>query len=158
VIAHIGNIPIEEWLPFVVPFVLLYVYVRRKERRRRRDVGRLPAPGDVLDERTVEVVEAEWSRSKHGELSREHLPLLYPPGPDGMSPTELAARIHRDTATVEQLLEQLEDLEYLELDEPPGPEERRVWLTFKGHELVDATESALLAALERRGAVGKQAT
>jgi hypothetical protein len=156
VIAHIGNIPIEEWLPFVVPFVLLYVYVRRKESRRRREVGRLPAAGDALDERTVEVVQAEWSRSKHGELSREHLPLLYPPGPDGMSPTELAARIHSDTATVEQLLEQLEDLDYLELDEPADPQERRVWLTFRGHELVDTTESALLAALGRGGAGGRE--
>ncbi len=156
-IAHIGNIPIEEWLPFVVPFLAIYVYVRRKERRRRRDVGRLPAPGEPLEEHTVEVVRAEWSRAEHGDLTRRHLPLLYPPGPDGMSPTELATRVHSDPATVEQLLEELEDLEYLEVDEPPDPRDRRVWLTFKGHELVDATESALLDALGRGSASTKHA-
>jgi DNA-binding MarR family transcriptional regulator len=157
VIAHIGNIPVEEWLPFLVPFICMYVYVRRKERRRRREMGRLPAPGEPLDEDTVEAVRAEWRRAEHGELSPAHLPLLYPPGPDGMSPTELAARVHSDLAPVERLLEELEDLEYLEVDEPPDPRDRRVWLTFRGHELVDATESALLVALERGGAASKQA-
>jgi hypothetical protein len=157
VIAHIGNIPIEEWLPFLVPFICMYVYIRRSESRRRRKVGRLPPLGERLDESTVEVVWAEWRRANHEDLSRAHLPLLYPPGPDGMSPTELAARAHSDTATVERLLEELEDLEYLEVDEPPDPRDRRVWLTFKGHELVDATESALLAALEHGSPVTKQA-
>ena len=148
-IAHIGNIPVEEWLPFLLPIVGLYIYGRRKEGRRRKEVGQLPSPDEPLDERTVRLVQAEWSRAKHQELSREHLPLLYPPGPDGMSATELAVRIRSDQATVERLLEELEDLEYLELDEPPGPAERRAWLTFKGHELLDATETALLAALPR---------
>ena len=156
VIAHIGNVPVEEWLPFLVPFLCMYVYVRRKERRRRRDVGRLPAPGEQLDARTVEAVRAEWSRAEHGELSPAHLPLLYPPGPDGMTPAELATRIHSDPATVEGLLEELEELEYLEVDEPADPRDRRVWLTFRGHELVDATESALLAALEDGRAMSKQ--
>jgi IclR helix-turn-helix domain len=155
-IAHIGNIPVEEWLPFVVPFLGVYIYARRKEGRRRKQLGQLPGPELPLDERAVKCVEAEWGRSNHEKLSREHLPLLYPPGPDGMSPSELSARIHSDVATVERLLEELEELEYLELDEPPGPNERCVWLTFKGHELVDATESALLAALEH-GSAGPSA-
>jgi MarR family len=148
-IAHIGNIPVEEWLPFLVPIVGLYIYGRRKEGRRRKEVGQLPSPDEALDDHTVKLVQAEWCRAKHDELSREHLPLLYPPGPDGMTPTELATRIHCDQATVERLLEELEELEYLELDEPPDPQDRRAWLTFRGHELVDATESALLAALPR---------
>jgi DNA-binding IclR family transcriptional regulator len=87
------------------------------------------------------------SAAKHGDISPEHLPLLYPPGPDGFSTAELANRVHSDPATVERLLEQLEDLEYLELDDREGGDGPRACLTFKGYELVDATETALLAAL-----------
>jgi hypothetical protein len=148
VIAHIGNIPVEEWLPFLVPIVALYIYGRRKERRRREAVGRLPEPGEPLDHDTVDRVVAGWSAAKHSHVSREHLPLLFPPGPDGMSATELADRVHSDPVTVERLLEQLEDLEYLEIEDRDGLDGRRVWLTFKGCELLDATETALLAALE----------
>jgi hypothetical protein len=153
--AHIGNIPVEEWAPFVVPVVALYLYGRRKERRRRAAVGRLPNPGEPLDESTVERVVAEWSAAKHGNLSREHLPLLYPPGPDGLTAGELAKRLHADPATVERLLEQLEDLEYLDLEDGDGLDGRRAVLTFKGYELVDATETALLGALQRDVPVGQ---
>ena len=48
-----------------------------------------------------------------------------------------------------RLLEQLEELEYLDLEDWESPEGPRALLTFKGYELVDATESALLAALQR---------
>jgi len=146
-LAHIGKIPVEEWLPFVVPVVALYVYVRRRERRRRDAIGRLPDAGDPLGDETVHQVEAAWSAASHTDVSREHLPLLYPPGPDGMSAGELAARLHADPAAVERLLEELEELDYLELEERQGFDGRRAWLTFKGYELVDATETALLAAL-----------
>lgn len=49
VIAHIGNIPVEEWLPFVVPVVALYLYGRRKDRHRRNEVERLPEAGELLE-------------------------------------------------------------------------------------------------------------
>jgi DNA-binding MarR family transcriptional regulator len=148
IIAHIGKIPVEEWLPFLVPIVALYLYGRRKERRRRAAVGRLPDPREPLGQDTVARVLAQWSAAKHTGLSPEHLPLLYPPGPDGLSAEELADRSHSDTAAVERLLEQLEDLEYVELENREGFDGLRAWLTFKGYELVDATESALLTALE----------
>lgn len=146
VVAHIGNIPVEEWLPFVAPIVVLYLWVRRTERRRRDAVRRLPGANEPLDENMVRHVEAEWARAKHNGVSREHLPLLYPPGPDCFSAAELAERIRSDGATVERLLEELEELDYLTMDAREDPQKRVVSLTFKGFELVDATEVALLSA------------
>jgi IclR helix-turn-helix domain len=149
VIAHIGNVPVEEWVPFVAPVVAVYLFVRRKERRRREALRRLPDPGEALDDKTVERVVADWSAAKHSDVSPAHLPLLYPPGPDGMTAAELANRAGFDTATVERLLEELEDLEYIEIEHRTGFDGQRAWLTFKGYELLDATEAALLAALQR---------
>jgi hypothetical protein len=146
--AHIGNIPVEEWLPFLVPIIGLYVYGRRKDRRRRQAVERLPDSREPLDARTIDHVVADLSNAKHEHVSPEHLPLLYPPGPDGLSAAELAHRTNSDPAAVERLLEELEDLEYLDLDSVEGFEHRRAWLTFKGYELIDATEVALLDAAQ----------
>jgi DNA-binding MarR family transcriptional regulator len=145
-LANIGNIPVEEWLPFLVPIIGLYIYGRRKERRRREAVGRLPDAAEGLDERTTKQIVADLSRAKHDTVSPDHLPLLYPPGPDGLSTAELAERTNSDPAAVERLLEDLEDHEYLDLDSGESYEDRRVSLTFKGYELVDATEVALLDA------------
>jgi hypothetical protein len=147
--AHIGNIPVEEWLPFLVPIVALYIYGRRKDRRRRAAVDRLPDAGERLDEHTVEQVLADLSKAKHDHVVPEHLPLLWPPGPDGLSVAELAKRADSDPATVERLLEDLEDHGYLDLDSGESLADRHAWLTFKGYEVVDATELALLAATER---------
>ncbi len=157
VLAHIGKIPVEEWLPFVVPIVALYIYFRRKERRRRKAVAVLPATSDSLDEATVNRILDEWRAASYGDVSPEHLPLLYPPGPDGMSVTELADRTHSSPETVELLLQQLEEREYLDLEggtEPNGP---RALLTLKGYGLVDATESALLTALAEGSAPRREA-
>ncbi len=148
-IAHIGNVPIEEWLPFLVPIIGLYIYGRRRERRRRAAVGRLPAPGEPLSEDTLRYVEQEWRRASHEHVSRALLPLLYPPGPDGFSVGELAERIHIDRATVERQLEELEEQDYLTLELGSDPEDPRASLTFRGFELVDATEMAMLRALAR---------
>jgi DNA-binding MarR family transcriptional regulator len=148
VVAHIGNVPVEEWVPFLVPVIGLYLWGRRSERRRRDAVGRLPGGDEPLDETTMQRVEAEWARGKHDGVSREHVALLYPPGPDSLSATELAERVHSDATTVERLLEELEELDYLTMDEGEGRQNRVVSLTFKGFELVDATEVALLSALD----------
>lgn len=142
--AHIGNVPVEEWLPFLVPIVALYIYGRRKERRRRARAGRLPAPDERLDDATAERVLSELAAADHRAISREQLPLLVPPGPDAMSAAELAPRVGAPAAAVERLLAELEAHEYLELDG-----DGRAWLTFRGYELLDATESALLEALPR---------
>ena len=73
------------------------------------------------------------------------MPLVYPPGPEGMTPAELASRIHREPAAIEQLLEDLEELGYLDLEPAEDPKARRVWLTLQGHALVALTEDELLA-------------
>ena len=153
VIAHIGNVPVEEWVPFLFPVLALYLYGRHWTRRRRQAVNRLPGPGEPLDEDTVALVLAEWAKSDHAEVSREHLPVLYPPGPDGASAAELARRARSDPATVERLLEDLQELGYLDLEEREGraaelPPARRAWLTAEGYDLVSVTENALLARAE----------
>ena len=146
VIAHIGNVPVEEWLPFLVPVVALFIYGRRQERRRREAVGRLRDAGEPLDSSTIDAVLAEWSASEHKEVSREHLPLLYPPGPDGVTAAELANRIHRDRSGVRRLLEDLAELGYIDLDDEQGVDEPRAWLTATGVDLVAMTEDTLLAS------------
>ena len=143
--AHIGNVPVEEWLPFTVPVIALYLYGRHRDRRRRAAVQRLPDAREVLDEKIVELVLARWAKSRHKHLSAEHLPLLYPPGPDGMTAAELAERVHADPPTVERLLAELEERGYGELEGYAGPE-LRVWLTVEGYDLVNVTESVLLTA------------
>lgn len=148
-IAHIGKIPIEEWLPFAVPVAMLVVFVRSRERRRRQALRRLLDGGGPLDTATTDAVLASWSASDHGEVTVEHLPLLYPPGPDGATASELASRTNRDRATVERQLEDLAELGYVELDAGKELEEMRVWLTPEGCELVNVTEDTLLAASGR---------
>ena len=145
-IAHIGNVPVEEWLPFLVPVVALYIYGRHKERGRREEVGRLLATDEPLDDSTISAVLDQWSASDHKEVSIEHLPLLYPPGPDGATPAELADRTHRDRDAVQRLLEDLAELGYVDLDEEKGSDEPRAWLTAEGADLVNMTEDTLLAA------------
>jgi hypothetical protein len=145
-LAHIGNIPVEEWLPFVVPLVALYVYGRHRERRRRAAVAVLPEGSGSLDEATVSRIVAGWRAAKYQHVSREHLPLLYPPGPDDMSILELADRTDTAPDTVETLLRQLEDGEYLVLEGGSGSD-ARASLTLQGFGLVDATEDSLLTAL-----------
>jgi hypothetical protein len=146
VLAHLGKIPVEEWLPFVVPVVALCLYIRRKERRRHEAVQRLPGVSEALDESTVRRVLDQWSAGDYKGVSREHLPLLYPPGPDGTTAAELAERIRSNQRTVTRQLEDLAVLGYLELEEHDGPEEPRAWLTAEGMDLLNVTENALLAA------------
>jgi DNA-binding transcriptional ArsR family regulator len=151
VIAHIGNVPVEEWLPFLVPVVALYLYGRHRDRRRTAAVQLLPPPHDGLDLRMVRLVLDRWAAAEHAGLSAEHVALLYPPGPEGMTESELAARTGLDPTSVSEALEQLEGLGYVELDglEPASgaaPHERRVWLTAEGYDLLLVAETALLGA------------
>jgi hypothetical protein len=151
VIAHIGNVPVEEWLPFLFPVLALFLYGRHWSRRRRQALNRLPAPGEPIDEGTIELVLCEWAKAGHTDLGYEYVRLLYPPGPDGATALELAGRAHSDPAVVEHLLNELQELGYLDLEEgEPGHAEtsrvRRAWLTASGYDLVNVTEKALLAA------------
>lgn len=149
-LAHIGNIPVEEWLPFLAPVIGLYLYGRHKERRRRESVKRLLDSGRTPDEGAVRTVLATWAASEHREVAAEHLPLLYPPGPDGATSSELAARIDREPQDVERMLEDLAELGYVELDTGDGKHETRAWLTTSGCDLVNITEDTLLAATPPR--------
>ena len=45
---------------------------------------------------------------------------------------------------MQRLLEQLEELDYLELERRDRTAESRVWLTVKGYDLLVIAESALL--------------
>ncbi len=150
-LAHIGKIPVEEWLPFLVPVLALYLYGRSRGRRRRREVARLPSAGELLDERTVVRVLEAWSQGRHKEPSARHVALMYPPGPDGLTAAELAADTASDVPSVERRLGELHELGYLDLDGPPGPEQQ-VALTLEGYDLLDVTEGVLLEEAQARGA------
>ena len=80
-----------------------------------------------------------------------HVPLFYPPGPDGLSAGELAARTGQAAATVERLLAELHEHGYVELDGPEGPEQQAS-LTLEGYDLLDVAEGVLLEAARERGA------
>jgi hypothetical protein len=151
VIAHIGNIPVEEWLPFLVPLIALYVYGRHWGKRRREAVGRLPGPAEPLDERIVDLVHVRWEAAGHGEVRREQLPILYPPGPDGVTVSQLATRIESDEASVRRRLEDLAELGYVDLEPSADVDERQVWLTVAGLDLARLTEDALLGSLGGSG-------
>jgi DNA-binding IclR family transcriptional regulator len=77
------------------------------------------------------------------------VPLLYPPGPDGLTAAELAGRVHADTANVERLLDDLTELGYIELEDQKGGGAPRAWLTAEGADLANLTEDALLAVMSR---------
>jgi DNA-binding transcriptional ArsR family regulator len=141
--AHIGNIPVEEWLPFLFPVLALYVYGRHWSRRRREAVRRLPGPRRI-DDTTAERVTEHWRGAGHREVSREHIPLLYPPGPDGASAAELAERTGERLAAVERRLAELQELGYVDVEERKPHPGSRAWLTDEGFELVNLTEDALL--------------
>jgi IclR helix-turn-helix domain len=150
VLAHIGGIPVQESLPFLVPIVALVLYGRHRGRHRRREVNRLPDAAEMLDAATVERVVTGWSTSRHADAQARHVPLFYPPGPDGLTVGQLAERTGEDGATVARLLAELHELGYVELDGPEGPGQE-ISLTLEGYDLLDATESVLLEAARERG-------
>jgi hypothetical protein len=153
-LAHIAGIPVQEWSPFIVPLVALYFYGRHREHRRREEVAEIPERSESLHPQVVEQIVAGWRDARYEAVTTEHLPLLYPPGPDGLSVAELAQRTARDEATVTQLLEQLERAEYLDLFPEAESGGMQASLTLRGYGLVDQTEDSLLGALRKRGPDG----
>ena len=139
VLAHIGNIPVEEWLPFVAPVVVLYLVGRRMTRARQRDVARVMAE-ESLDEPTIEEILERWRRRRPNELSTDHVPVFCPPGPEGSTARELAARLGTDPQRTALLLDELEELGYVERDGGDGS----LWLTIEGYDLLNDAESVLL--------------
>jgi IclR helix-turn-helix domain len=144
VFAHIGGVPVEEWLPFVVPVVALYLYGRHRERRRRAAVGRVADPRAAHAPETVRRVQAGWAAAGHDKLAAEHVPILYPPGPDGMTAAELAERTGSPAAAVSAALERLQHLGYLELQPAGAQDPPTAWLTTEGYDALLVTENALL--------------
>jgi DNA-binding transcriptional ArsR family regulator len=153
VIAHIGNVPVEESLPFLVPVVALYLYGRHKLRRRREALSRLPEASEVLNDDAITRVLARWSAAHHRDLSREHVSLLYPPGPEGVTAEELASRTRGEPSRVGRLLDDLAELGYVEFDGQADNEQPRAWLTVTGYDLVKLTEEELLATTPGRRSV-----
>jgi DNA-binding transcriptional ArsR family regulator len=151
VIAHIGNVPVEEWLPFLVPVIALYVYGRHRDRRRTGAVESLPQPAQALDAAATQRVLAEWRSAGHDGPAAEHVALFYPPGPEEMTAAQLALRLGAEAPDVQRLLDSLEELGYVELEAGPDAGQRRVWLTLSGYDLLLVTETTLLgqAARER---------
>jgi hypothetical protein len=139
VLAHIGNIPVEEWLPFVAPVVALYLLGRRMTRNRERKVAKVLAK-ELLDETTTGEILERWRRRRPNELSAGHVPIFWPPGPEGVTAAELTRRLGADRRGVEELLDDLEELGYLERDGGDG----RLWLTIEGYDLLADAESVLL--------------
>jgi hypothetical protein len=139
VLAHIGNIPVEEWLPFVAPVVVLYLVGRRMSRARERDVLRVMAE-EALDEPTTEQILERWRRKRPNELSAGHVPIFWPPGPEGSTAAELGERLGSDPRTIGPLVEELEELGYLERDGAGG----ELWLTIEGYDLLNDAEAVLL--------------
>jgi len=138
-LAHIGNIPVEEWLPFVAPVVVLYLLGRRMTRNRERQVAQVMAK-ELLDERTVGEILQRWRRRRPNELSSSHVPIFWPPGPEASTPAELAKRLGSDLVSIERLVDELEELGYLERDGGDGT----LWLTIEGYDLMNDAESVLL--------------
>lgn len=149
-LAHIGGIPVEEWLPFVVPVLAVYLYVRRRERRRRAEVRRLLAADRLLDDELVGEILERLRAAQHDEIRAEHVPLLYPPGPDGATAAELAARARLDAAAVRERLDDLIELGYLECSSGEEAADARVWLTAEGFAAEHVAEDVVLAAFAAR--------
>ncbi len=145
VIAHLGKLPVEETLPFLVPVILLAFWARREDRKRRSALTRVADAGTWLDQGTVERIVAGWAKAGHEELSDQHVPLLSPPALEGASVAQLAARTHSNPAGVEPLLDDLADLGYLEFDDAEG-RDRCAWLTAEGYAVLHIAEDGILAS------------
>jgi len=79
-----------------------------------------------------------------GEIDGPRLAVLLWPGPDGMRPSDLAARMKVTKQALNYLLGDLERLGYLERH--PDPEDRRarrIALTDRGRELVPVIRGAV---------------
>ena len=125
-LAHIGNIPVEEWVPFLVPVVLLYLWGRRSSRKRDVALQRLSEQPGALSEATAARVLKSWSDAGSRAPSTRARRALLPawarrrqPGGDRRQ----AAR--RARAEVDTMLDTLAELGYIDLDGQEGDDRRR---------------------------------
>lgn len=86
------------------------------------------------------------SLHEHGfdDLDAPHLNVLQFPGPDGMRPSELAARLHISKQALNYLLGELERMGYLERQpDPDDLRSRRIRLTERGRATVPVIRAAV---------------
>jgi DNA-binding MarR family transcriptional regulator len=91
------------------------------------------------------------------DIDLPHLAILQYPGPDGMRPSDLAARLRMSKQALNYMLGELERMGYLE--RRPDPDDlraRRIALTDRGCEIIPVIRKAVRAT-ERRwaGALGQ---
>jgi DNA-binding MarR family transcriptional regulator len=85
----------------------------------------------------------------YDDLVAAHLSVLLYPGPDGMRPSDIAARMRMSKQAVAYLLGQLEQLDYLTRSaDPDDQRSRRIWLTPRGHALA-ASIREIVGEVER---------
>jgi DNA-binding MarR family transcriptional regulator len=78
------------------------------------------------------------------DLEAAHLVVLQYPGPQGMRPSELAARLRISKQALNYQLGQLERLGYLERhDDPANRRSKRIVLTQRGYALVPVIRAAV---------------
>ena len=68
------------------------------------------------------------------DLQEAHFPVFQHPGPDGLRPSELAARMHASRQAANYLISQLETLGYIERRPGEAGDRRRVHLTARGRD------------------------
>lgn len=79
-----------------------------------------------------------------GDLDAAHLNALLFPGPEGMKPSELAARLRASKQSINHLLGQLERFGYLERrDDSEDLRSRRIHLTPRGKSAVVTIREAV---------------
>ena len=100
----------------------------------------LRMPWEVVRQRMLERLHERG----FDDLDVPHLNVLQYPGPDGVRPSELAARLRVSKQALNYLLGQLERLGYLErLADQQDMRSRRIFLTRRGHEALRAIRDAV---------------
>jgi DNA-binding MarR family transcriptional regulator len=80
-----------------------------------------------------------------GDLEAPHLSVFQFPGPQGLKPSELAARLGASKQSINHLLGQLERLGYLERrDDPDDLRSRRIHLTRRGNAVCRTIREAVM--------------
>ena len=100
----------------------------------------LRMPWEVVRQRMLERLHERG----FDDLDMPHLNVLQYPGPDGVRPSELAARLRVSKQALNYLLGQLERLGYLERrPDEQDMRSRRIFLTRRGHEALRAIRDAV---------------
>jgi DNA-binding MarR family transcriptional regulator len=95
-----------------------------------------------------DTVRSEMLASLHAkgfdDLDTPHLNVLQYPGPDGMRPSDLAARLRVSKQALNYLLGELERMGYLEREpDPDDQRSRRIVLTERGRAIIPVIRDAV---------------